>query len=282
MNASVAPLISVVIPVFNGGDYLKSAVASVEAQTHPNVQLVLVDGGSTDGSKEWIEQYASDHACTTGFLPAGTPAATTWTRACELAEGPYITLLCQDDVLYPYALASQLAMIDGFPRASMVSSKRDIIDSAGRIVKHSRGAQGVAPGIHAGQTLIKVAFERATNIFGEPLAVLFRREALNDHLPWDDTHPFMLDLDMYRRVLTDSYGVVSHTTVGAFRVSAASWSTRLAKSQQQQFQAWLDEAAESLAPRPTQRQVTAARRRLREQSTLRRGVYSWLKFRSRI
>ena len=271
-----------VIPVFNAGPYLARAVESVATQTHPNVHLVLVDGGSSDGSAQWIEQYARQNPCVTDFLPQGTPAARTWTRASELAEGQYVTLLCQDDVLYPHALESQVAAIHDFPQAAMVSAKRDIIDSSGRILKHSRGAQGIAPGIHPGQSLIRVAFQRATNVFGEPLSVLFRKDALLAHLPWDDTHPFMLDLDMYRRVLNGSYGVVSHDTVGAFRVSASSWSTRLAKSQEQQFRSWLDATAMTMNPPPTRQETRQSRFHLREQSLLRRGAYSWLRIRSRI
>ena len=282
MTNAGSPLISVVIPVFNGGDYLQQAVTSVQRQSYPHVHLVLVDGGSTDGSAEWIEQFAAANTCTTDYLPPGTPAAKTWTRASELAEGSYVTLLCQDDLLYPQALESQWAMLDGFPQASLVSAKRDIIDSTGRIVKRARGAQGAAPGIHPGQSLIRVAYQRATNIFGEPLAVLFRTEALHQHLPWNDEHPFMLDLDMYRRVLAHSAGVVSHTTVGAFRVSTSSWSTRLAKSQEQQFQAWLNAAATTLDPAPSSKEERRSQFHLREQSLLRRGAYAWLGLRSRI
>lgn len=282
MTGTDFPLISVVIPVFNGGDYLKQAVSSVMNQSYPCVQLVLVDGGSTDGSKEWIEQFAAAHACTTDFLPPGTPAAHTWTRASELAEGTYVTLLCQDDVLYPPALQSQWEALKEFPEASMVSAKRDIIDSGGRVVKRSRGAQGVSQGLHAGQSLIRVAFNRATNIFGEPLAVLFRTEALLTHLPWDDTHPFMLDMDMYGRVLAHSPGVVSHSTVGAFRVSNSSWSTHLAKSQEQQFQAWLDGTAARLHPTPTKWERHRAGLLLREQILLRRLAYAALAARSRM
>jgi len=276
------PRVSVVVPVFNGGKFLQQAVASVEQQTHPNVQLVLVDGGSSDGSREWIERYAQNHACRVDYLPAGTPAAATWSRASALSDSPFTTLLCQDDVLYPHALESQLGMLQDYPHASMVSAKRDIIDSTGRIVKRARGAQGVAPGIHPGQSLIRVAYQRATNIFGEPLAVLFRTEALHQHLPWNDEHPFILDLDMYRRVLAHSAGVVSHTTVGAFRVSTSSWSTRLAKSQEQQFGAWLGAAASTLDPAPTSQEERRSQFHLREQSLLRRGAYTWLGIRSRI
>lgn len=282
MNNSNSPLISVVIPVFNAGGYLQEAVASVERQRYPNVQLVLVDGGSTDGSREWIERYAATNPCAADYLPSGTPAAETWTRASQLAEGTYITLLCQDDLLYPHALDSQANMLDGFPQASMVSAKRDIIDSSGHVVKRSRGAQGVAPGLHPGPSLVRVAFERATNIFGEPLAVLFRTEDLRAHLPWVDTHPFMLDLDMYRRVLTNSHGIISHDTVGAFRVSTSSWSTRLAKSQEQQFRSWLDTAAATLNPTPTPWEWRQSRFHLREQSLIRRLAYAALSARSRM
>lgn len=277
-----APLISIVIPVFNGLRFLPEAVHSVLNQTHEQIELVLVDGGSKDGSREWITTFAAEHPCTTDFLPSGTPAARTWTRASELATGEYLTLLCQDDVLYPHAMASQLASLTNVPEAAMVSARRNIIDGTGKIVASSRGGQGVTAGIHPGQELLRTAYTKATNIFGEPLAVLFRRAALTEHLPWNDSNPFMLDMEMYARVLSKATAVVNPDTIGAFRVSTSSWSTSLAASQTQQFAHWQEVTAQHLIPQPSSKERSAASRNRKIQAALRRAAYAWLRLRSRM
>jgi len=277
-----APLVSIVIPVFNGRRFLPQTVESVLAQTHERIELVLVDGGSQDGSREWITTFAAEHRCTTDFLPSGTPAARTWTRASELATGDYVTLLCHDDVLYPDAITSQLTALTRMPDAAMVSARRNIIDGTGKIVARSRGGQGVAPGIHPGQELLRTAYTKATNIFGEPLAVLFRRAVLTEHLPWNDSYPFRLDMEMYARVLRNTSGVINPDTVGAFRVSTSSWSTSLAASQTQQFAHWQDVTARHLIPQPSTKERFAATRNRKIQAALRRAAYAWLRLRSRM
>jgi glycosyltransferase involved in cell wall biosynthesis len=267
--------VSVVIPVFNGLRFLPQAVSSVENQTYAPIQLVLVDGGSTDGSREWIDSYAAGHVVDVEALPHGTPAAVTWTRACELATGEFVTLLCQDDLLYPTGIEQQVEVLQKFPEASMVAARRDLVDASGRILKHNYGAPGIEPGVHSGAELLRIAHKRAVNIFGEPLAVMFRRAELERHLPWVDTHPFMLDLDMYARVLAHSYGCISHDTVGAFRISSSSWSTSLAQEQNRQFALWQESIERQLSGIDTTSRLVAALNRHR-QSALRRLAYLWL------
>lgn len=275
MTDSPPSRVSVVIPVYNGLRFLPQAIASVENQTHAPIQMVLVDGGSTDGSREWIRDYAGRCKVDVDFLPPGSSARATWTRASELATGDFVTLLCQDDVLYPNGIACQVEVMQRSPQASMVSARRDLIDAAGRVLRHNYGAPGIDTGTYPGAELLALAYKRAGNIFGEPLAVMFRRTALEQHLPWVDTHPFMLDLDMYARVLQHSFGAISHETVGAFRISSSSWSTSLASKQNRQFAKWQRVLSQQLPHLGRSARIEGAINRHR-QSALRRLAYTWL------
>lgn len=53
------PLVSVIIPVYNTQDYLKACIESVQNQTYPNLEILLVDDGSTDRSGALCEEYAA-------------------------------------------------------------------------------------------------------------------------------------------------------------------------------------------------------------------------------
>jgi glycosyltransferase involved in cell wall biosynthesis len=275
------PLVSIVIPVFNGLPYLREAYASVLAQTYRTVEVVLVDGGSTDGSDAWMRTLGENEPfpVVTDFLPPGTTAAANWTRATELGTGDFIKLLCQDDVLYPDAIAKQVQLLLALPSTTMAVGQRDIISASGKVVYRNRGCAGLRDGEMKGSAALRVAYEKAINVFGEPVAVLFRGGAIRANLPWTDTHPFMLDLEMYTRVLSDSDVAVERGAVGAFRVSESSWSTRLADQQQAQFADWQSDFAANATPAITQRERRSASRNLRLQTQIRSLAYRWLRFR---
>ena len=199
--------VSVVIPVFNGLRYLPETVASVQAQTHPDIEIVLVDGGSTDGSREWVEAFEHPRVVK-DYLPAGTPAAGTWTRASELASSEYVKLLCQDDLIYPRAVELQVADLDASANAGMAIVQRDMISASGKVLYRGRGCAGLANGTIDGRRALAIGSRKGANVFGEPLAVLFRREAMMAALPWEDSQPFLLDMFFYAKVLASSDLVV--------------------------------------------------------------------------
>jgi len=228
--------VSIVIPTFNGMPFIQDAVTSVQQQTYPNVELIIVDGGSTDETVEWVISHGL--ICTR--LEVGTPVAQTWTAATELATGDFITLLCQDDVLYPDAISSQMELLDRFPRATAVVAQRDVIDASSALVKRRRGLAGVRTDAVEGPLLFRQSFRLGTNILGEPHVLLFRRLALVSHMPWNGSLPYLLDLATYQSVLDDSEVLVAinKRPIGAFRVSSSSWSTRLVAAQREQMRQW--------------------------------------------
>lgn len=268
-------VVSVVIPVFNGLPYLQLAVDSVLAQSHPEVELVLVDGGSTDGSREWVESFEHPRV-RKDYLPAGTPAGATWTRASELATGAYVKLLCQDDLIYPEALALQVADLDANPSAGMAIAQRDMVSASGKTLFKARGCAGLRDGLTDGVHALEVGARQGANIFGEPLAVLFRRGPMVEALPWKDEQPFLLDMFFYAKVLLHHDLVVRRQSIGAFRISTSSWSTRLAGKQRDQFRSWQHFVERDVAPQPWYR-IAQARLNNEKTTVLRRASYAWLR-----
>ena len=267
-------LVSVVVPVYNGMPHLRDLVDSLLAQDYPELEIVFAETGSTDGSAEFLATIDDPRV---RVVPGAPGAAANWDAACRAANGRYIKLVCQDDLLSPDAVSKQAGDLDVYASAVMACAQRDIVDANGEVLYAARGTQGLKAGIVAGTDVIRACYLQGTNVIGEPLSVLFRRDDLLASLPWEDHNPLMLDVMMYAKVAPRGDMVVRKESVGAFRVSTSSWSTRLAKVQLQQFRQWQDEyvAAQDAAPSAAQRARAAAGVRL--QAGLRRGAYAWLR-----
>lgn len=272
--------VSVVIPVFNGLPYLKEAVHSVLNQTYPVREIVISDGGSTDGSWEWIQRLDIPNVVVTK-VPLSASAADNWSHCTALATSDYVKLLCQDDLLHPRAIELQVADLDSWPDAPMAIAQRDIIDARGNIIATARGCQGLETGVMPGPEAIRRSYISGTNIFGEPVSMLFRRERMLQALPWIDDKPYVLDIMFATDVIVHSSLVVRRESIGAFRISASSWSTQLARLQKRQFRTWQEYAESLVGPfdRRTRLKGWAA---LQFQTQLRRSAYTLLKMRGRL
>lgn len=272
----VPPLVSVVVPVFDGIPHLQALTDSLLSQTYAELEIVFSEGGGSDGSLTYLKSLSDPRVRI--IEQSGHPTAgENWTRVTQAASGEFIKLVCQDDLLHPDAIQKQVDDLTAQPSAVMAIAQRDIVDAKGRLLYAKRGCAGLRAGRQSGTRVIRAAFVQGTNVIGEPLAVLFRREPLLQAMPWSDANPLVLDLDCYQRVAPTGDVVVRMESLGAFRVSMSSWSTRLAKEQLAQYQRWQHEYAASANPAPSASELRKARRGAWLQTTLRRGAYGWLK-----
>lgn len=272
--------VSVVIPVLNGLPYIKAALDSVLSQTYPVSEIIISDGGSTDGSIEWLQSLDIPNVQLTE-VPSGSTAAENWTHCTASASSDYVKLLCQDDLLHPWAIEEQVEDLNTHPAAPMAIAQRDIVDAKGRTIARARGCQGLPSGEVSGADAIKRSYESGTNIFGEPVAMMFRREAMHEALPWIDDKPYVLDIMFATNVISGSSLVVRRESIGAFRISSSSWSTQLARLQKRQFQTWQEYAEELVGPLSPGTRLRG-RIALEFQTQLRRAAYVLLRLRGRL
>jgi glycosyltransferase involved in cell wall biosynthesis len=94
----------VVVPSFNHASYLRSCLESAMAQTYAPLELVVVDDGSSDGSREILQSYAGD-ARVRVYLQENAGSHAAINRGIELARGRFIAILNSDDVFVPTRLA---------------------------------------------------------------------------------------------------------------------------------------------------------------------------------
>lgn len=229
----MSPRVSIVIPAYNNAAYLQATLESVMAQTYPDFEVVIADHSSVDGTAAIIEAHANDPRIRVlSPTPHGGGAMANWNRVSQHATGEWIKLVCGDDLIAPEALEIQLAAALAHPTAVMVASKRAVVDANGAPVMASRGLAGLE-GLVSGRDAVRATVRSGTNIFGEPAAVLLKREALADGW-WDDSFPYMIDETAYVRVLRSGDLVAVPQTLASFRISASQWSVRLARGQAEQ------------------------------------------------
>lgn len=118
------PLVSVIIPFLNAGQWLEEAVQSVIAQSYPHWELLLVDDGSREADTTLAKQFAHDHPGKIKYLEheghANKGVAVSRNKGIAAAQGDYIAFLDADDRWLPEKLANQLALFAQHPEVDMI------------------------------------------------------------------------------------------------------------------------------------------------------------------
>ena len=112
------PLFSVLIANYNNGKYLLEAIESVKAQTYTQWEVVLVDDGSTDNSRELYSMLEQDSRIHVFYNEENKGCGYTKHRCAELAQGEFCGFLDPDDVLLPKALEVAVNAFHAHPQAS--------------------------------------------------------------------------------------------------------------------------------------------------------------------
>jgi GT2 family glycosyltransferase len=128
---------------YNPGAYLRPAVESLLAQTFADFELVLVEDGSTDGSKDIARAYAAvDPRVRLIDLPKNIGRTPALNKALDASRGEYVAVLDADDVAAPARLAEQIAVLDSRPGVAAVASHIDFINERGEVIGAFRPPTG--------------------------------------------------------------------------------------------------------------------------------------------
>lgn len=115
------PSVSVVIPNYNYAHYLREAVESALSQADVNVEVVIVDNASTDGSAEIAALLSeADSRVRSVLRETNQGQVANFNEALSYARGDYVVLLCADDLLAPGSLARGTALLDARPDVAFV------------------------------------------------------------------------------------------------------------------------------------------------------------------
>ncbi len=124
------PLVSVIIPCYNYASYLAEAIDSVLAQTHSNFEVIVIDDGSTDSSKQVATRYA-DRVMYYYQQNQGLPAARN--NGFRQAHGEYIVFLDADDRLAPTFIEKTVAVAEDWPAVGFIYTQQQYFEASTEI-----------------------------------------------------------------------------------------------------------------------------------------------------
>jgi glycosyltransferase involved in cell wall biosynthesis len=180
------PLVSIVTPSYNQARYLEETICSVLGQSYPHIEYLLIDGGSSDGSLEIMQRYASRLAEWVSERDQGQTDAIN--KGFARARGDILAWLNSDDTYLPNAVAEAVSYLQAHPEAGMVYGDANLIDEAGRVIGKFPAAQTDYRRLRRGYVHIpqQAAFFRAA---------LWRQVG-----PLDPTFYFAMDYDLWVRL----------------------------------------------------------------------------------
>ena len=190
------PKISVILPVYNGGEYLKLSVESVLKQDLADFEFLIIDDRSTDGSWEYL-QSLEDHRLKLFRNPANRGLFFNLNQMIHDSSSSLIKLWAQDDIMYPFCLSSFLSFHETHPGIGFSYSARDIIDSEGRVVQPFGGDE--TPVVVSTEKHAEISFEYGS-IAGNIANVCLCRKALNKVGLYNETMKISADFDMQVRI----------------------------------------------------------------------------------
>lgn len=182
------PRISIVTPSFNQGPYLEKTIQSVLSQGYPNLDYVVIDGGSTDQSVGIIRKYESQLSYWVSEKDRGQSHAIN--KGFERADGDILGWLNSDDWLAPNALAAIAQAAEAYPQAGAFVGHGAKVDLSGNVVYYKKPRA---------LTFIDMCQWMDGGNFMQP-SCFFRREAWLAAGPLDEDVHIALDVDLWLKM----------------------------------------------------------------------------------
>lgn len=182
-------LVSVVMPVYNGALYLREAIDSILSQTHSNLELIIINDGSTDNSEQIIQSYTDERIV---YLKneVNSKICVTLNRGLDVARGKYIARMDCDDISVPERLQKQLEYMELHPSIGIVGSD---------MIVFGKNIENRLFTFEHDKNICKAGLLFAT-CFAHP-AVMIRKSLLDEYnFRYDDSYKGLEDFELWYRM----------------------------------------------------------------------------------
>lgn len=178
------PLVSIMIPTYNRPEFFEKTLQSAMSQDYPNLEIIVNDNSTNEETAVVIAKYLSDCRIKYNRQAWAKSKADNFSTFQQLAQGEYLQWCMDDDVLVPHKISLMAQVLDKDAGVSLVASQRGFIDEKGNVLAGC-GTDIVPADVlykaYEGRAVIEFMLRDCNNLIGEPSAVLFRRQDLQNH-----------------------------------------------------------------------------------------------------
>lgn len=188
-TAEHLPKISVITPTFNQGAFIEKTINSVLSQNYPNLEFIIIDGGSTDNTVEIIKKYEQHLTYWVSEPDRGQSHAIN--KGMALATGDLLTWLNSDDWFTSGALQKFADVFSQYPDAGIIAGAGQIVDQTGKIIYYKEPTDPI--------TLETLYDWLDGGNFSQPSSI-FTKEAWIRCGPLDESEHIAMDLDLWLKI----------------------------------------------------------------------------------
>jgi glycosyltransferase involved in cell wall biosynthesis len=202
-EVATLPKVSIVTPSYNQARFLERTILSVLNQGYPNLEYIIIDGGSTDGSVDIIRKYEKHLTYWESQPDRGQSHAIN--KGFERATGDYVGWQNSDDLYYPGALI-KLARVAARRKPPIINGHLFIADADNKIFRQVY----YTPMDRRKLTVVKASIPNQV--------ALFRRDVLERHGFLKEEMRYCMDLELWSRLLHDGPNVIVPSALGVYTV----------------------------------------------------------------
>lgn len=218
------PLVSVCIPVYNGGHCISQTIKNVLEQTFEDFELIIVNDNSKDNTEEVVRSFTDNrikyykNSENIGMVP-------NWNKSVCYASGKFIKLLCADDLIEKNCLELQSNALKDNPKVVLVTCNTNVIDSNNNILMLRKNFK--REGLYNGTDVAKKSLINGQNMFGESSVVMYRRDILILAGNYDNDFWYSPDWDFSIRTLYYGDLYFIDKVLASFRLSPTSQTSKI-------------------------------------------------------
>ncbi|MDE1191944.1 MAG: glycosyltransferase [Arachidicoccus sp.] len=203
---------SIILPVHNGGEYVKECIQSILAQTYSDFNLHVLENKSTDGTTEWLDTIIDKRVIIISSDKL-LSIEENWNRIKTIEKNEFITIIGHDDILYHNYLETMDELINKHPQASIYQTHFNFIDKNGNVIAKGKPMDEV----QSGAEFLSQFLNNTIDIIGS--GFMYRASDYNSLGGFPD-YPNLLfaDFEIYINLALKNYKATSFKECFAFRL----------------------------------------------------------------